>query len=82
MDSRKIIRVLKIILVACLLAFVINVTKYKTNDCQLCSFEIDGEYFRIGSFMDYYFDECLSNKEMPLMIDIEYINQYGGVINE
>ena len=79
MNSKKIIRVMKIILILCLLVFVINVTKYKTNDCQLCFFKLDEAELKIGSFMDYYYNECLSERKEPLIIEI---NQNGGIINE
>lgn len=77
MDSKKVIRVMKVVLVVCLLLFVIVVTKYKTNDCQLCSFEFGDVELKIGSFMDYYFNECLDNRDDFLIID--ELNLDGGI---
>ena len=80
MNSKKIIGIMKIVLVLCLLAFVINVTKYKTNDCQLCSFTFNNTEIKIGTFMDYYFNECLVNRDVHFLIN--KLNQNGGIINE
>ena len=74
MDSDKVIKLLKIILIISLVVFVFTVTKYKTNDCQLCSFEIKEKELKIGSFLDYYYEECFNMKD-ELIIEI---NNDGG----
>ncbi len=75
MDSDKVIRLLKIFLIISLAIFVITVTKYKTNDCQLCSFEIEEKELKIGSFLDYYYGECFNMRD-ELIVEV---NNNGGI---
>ena len=60
MDDKKFVDILKIIVMVMLLAFVLVYSKYKTNDCHLCSFNVDGEYIGVGAFLDYYSSECFN----------------------
>lgn len=77
MDKDNIIKVLKIILIIALISFAFTLTKYKTNDCQLCKFEFEGETLRIQDFIELYTDRCFTLKPLP-----NFMFDKGGVINE
>jgi len=74
MDSDKAIKLLKIVLIISLALLALTVTKYKTNDCQLCFFEIKEKELNIGSFLDYYYEECFYMRD-ELIVEI---NNNGG----
>lgn len=61
MNNDKILRILKIVLLISMLLFVITYSKYKTNDCQLCSFEVKEDIIRLDDFLEVYSEECFGN---------------------
>lgn len=56
--------ILKIILVISLVLFFLSYTKYGSNSCDLCSFEVDGVAVKSGEFLKVYSDNCFGETKI------------------
>ena len=51
-------KILKIVLLLELVVFIFLYAHYKTGDCDLCKFELDGEEVGFNKVFDKFWDKC------------------------